>query len=386
MLENLYGLPQTEELPPEPTEIPKLSISVAEATDSYGRFIAEPLERGLATTLGNALRRTLLSSLPGTAVTWVRIENALHEYSTLPHVKEETGELLMNIKEVRLRSLANRPGRLRLEVEGEGEVRAGDIMTSSDFEIVNPELHLATLDSNEARLSVELNVEQGVGYVPASHDAGLPIGVLPVDAIYSPIRKANYRIEAIRVGQITGLERLVIEVWTDLTITPLDAIRAAASQLMERFFLFSNLEKDMPEGDGLIIGGQHDAARFNTTVETLGLSARTLNCLKRAGINRVGEVLAMPKRDLLRIRNFGQKSLDELYERLGEEGFLDEEDDSENPENPESPASPENSGDDTPQTDTAGSEEATPEAVSEAVAEGLTEPKAEAEPEAEAKE
>ncbi|MCH7739697.1 MAG: hypothetical protein IIC93_06070, partial [Chloroflexi bacterium] len=142
----------------------------------------------------------------------------------------------------------------------------------------------------------------------------------------------------------------------------------------------------MPEGDGLIIGGQHDAARFNTTVETLGLSARTLNCLKRAGINRVGEVLAMPKRDLLRIRNFGQKSLDELYERLGEEGFLDEEDDSENPENPESPASPENSGDDTPQTDTAGSEEATPEAVSEAVAEGLTEPKAEAEPEAEAKE
>ena len=351
MLENLYGLPQTEELPPEPAEIPNLSISVAEATDSYGRFVAEPLERGLATTLGNALRRTLLSSLPGTAVTWVRIDNALHEYSTLPHVKEETGELLMNIKEVRLRSLANRPGRLRLEVEGEGEVRAGDIMTSSDFEIVNPELHLATLDSNEARLSVELNVEQGVGYVPASHDAGLPIGVLPVDAIYSPIRKANYRIEATRVGQMTELERLVIEVWTDVTITPLDAIRAAASQLMERFFLFSNLEKEMPEGD-FPPTGPHDAARFNTTVETLGLSARTLNCLKRAGINRVGEVLAMPKRDLLRIRNFGQKSLDELYEKLAEEGFLDEEGDSENPEN---------SGDDAPATDAAESEEATPE-------------------------
>ncbi len=373
MLENLYGLPQTEELPPEPAEIPKLSITVAEATDSYGRFIAEPLERGLATTLGNALRRTLLSSLPGTAVTWVRIDNALHEYSTLPHVKEETGELLMNIKEVRLRSLANRPGRLRLEVEGEGEVRAGDIMTSSDFEIVNPELHLATLDSNEARLSVELNVEQGVGYVPASHDAGLPIGVLPVDAIYSPIRKANYRIEATRVGQMTELERLIIEVWTDMTITPLDGIRAAASQLMERFFLFSNLEKDMPDSDFVAVG-PHDAARFNTTVETLGLSARTLNCLKRAGINRVGEVLAMPKRDLLRIRNFGQKSLDELYERLGEEGFLDEEDDSENPENPENPVSPENSDDDAPSTDTAESEEATPDAATVA------------EPEAEAKE
>ncbi len=353
MLENLYGLPQTEELPPEPTEIPKLSISVAEATDSYGRFVAEPLERGLATTLGNALRRTLLSSLPGTAVTWVRIDNALHEYSTLPHVKEETGELLMNIKEVRLRSLADRPGRLRLEVEGEGEVRAGDIMTSSDFEIVNPELHLATLDSNEARLSVELNVEQGVGYVPASHDIGLPIGVLPVDAIYSPVRKANYRIEATRVGQMTEFERLVMEVWTDMTITPLDAIRVAASQLMERFYLFSNLEKDVPEGE-FPAPGPHDAARYNTTVETLGLSARTLNCLKRAGINRVGEVLAMPKRDLLRIRNFGQKSLDELYERLAEEGFLDEDGDSEK------------SDDDASPPDTAEPEEAAPELEAEA--------------------
>lgn len=325
-LENLYGAPTMEELPPEVPVIPKLSISVVEATESYGRFVAEPLERGLGTTLGNALRRSLLSSLGGTAVTWVRIDGALHEYSTLPHVKEEVGELLMNVKQVRLRSLADRPGRLRLEVEGEGEVRAGDIMTSSDFEIVNPELHLATLDSNEARLSMELNVEQGIGYEPATHDAGLPIGVLPVDAIYSPIRKANYRVESIRIGQMTKLERLVLEVWTDQTISPLDAIRSAAAGLMERFYLFSNLEKG--GGDDELQKIDIEPGPYNTPVEQLGLSARTLNCLKRAGINRVGEVLQMPKRDLLKIRNFGQKSLDELYNKLAEEGFLEDEESS----------------------------------------------------------
>jgi len=325
-LENLYGAPTMEELPPEVPVIPQLSISVVEATESYGRLVAEPLERGLGTTLGNALRRSLLSSLGGTAVTWVRIDNALHEYSTLPHVKEEVGELLMNVKQVRLRSLADRPGRLRLEVEGEGEVRAGDIMTSSDFEIVNPELHLATLDSNEARLSIELNVEQGVGYEPATHDAGLPIGVLPVDAIYSPIRKANYRVESIRIGQMTKLERLVLEVWTDQTISPLDAIRSAAAGLMGRFYLFSKLEKG--GGDDELQKIDIEPGPYNTPVEQLGLSARTLNCLKRAGINRVGEVLQMPKRDLLKIRNFGQKSLDELSNKLAEEGFLEDEDSS----------------------------------------------------------
>lgn len=321
MLENLYGLPTAEELPPETSEIPKLSIRVAETTDTYGRFVAEPLERGWGITLGNALRRTLLSSLEGTAVTWVRIESALHEYSTIPHVKEEVGELLMNIKQVRLRSLSNRPGRLRLEVEGEGEVRAGDIMTSSDFEIVNPELHLATLDSAEARLSVELNVEQGTGYVAASNEAGLPIGVLPVDAIYSPTRKSNYKVEPTRVGQRANLERLTLEVWTDRTLTPIEAVRAAANLLMENFFLFANLEKE-PHGDEAAAAAGLTAGPYNMPVEQLGLSARTLNCLKRAGINRVGEVLAMPKPDLLKIRNFGQKSLDELYDQLAAAGIL----------------------------------------------------------------
>ena len=320
MLDNLYGLPTTEDLQPAAPEVPQLALSIIEMDDTYGMFSAEPLERGWATTLGNALRRVLLSSLPGTAVTWVKIDGVLHEYSTIPHVKEEVPELLMNIKGMRLRSLADRPGRLRLEVDGEGEVKAGDVMASSDFEIVNPELHLLSLDSAESRVSIEMNVEQGTGYIPAAHETGLPIGVLPVDAVYTPVRKAGFKVESTRVGQKTDLERLVIEVWTDATLTPMEAVRNAASQLNDRFILFANLEVGRSDEDPLSADPAVSSQAL-TPVESLDLSARTLNCLKRAGVHRVGEVLKMPKRDLLRIRNFGQKSLDELYERLEEKGF-----------------------------------------------------------------
>lgn len=321
MLERMYGVTPAEELPPATTEIPKLSIKVQEATDTYGRFVAEPLSRGWAVTIGNPLRRTLLGSLPGTAITWVKIEGVQHEYSTVAHMREEVTEFLLNVKGVRLRSLANRPGRLRLEVDGEGEVRAGDVMATADFEIVNPEHHLATLDSPAARLSVEFNVEQGTGYVPAQHDEGLPIGVLPVDAAYTPVRKANFRVENTRIGQRTDLECLVIEVWTDRTITPLEAVQAAANQLMEKFYLFSSLDKEPTEATSPAAGLGISPEAYNTLVETLSLSARTLNCLKRAGINRVGEILSMPKADLLKIRNFGQKSLEELYAKLDEKGY-----------------------------------------------------------------
>ncbi|MDA1257545.1 MAG: DNA-directed RNA polymerase subunit alpha [Chloroflexi bacterium] len=321
MLDNLIGLPTMEELQPTVPEIPQLAISIVEMDGNYGMFSAEPLERGWATTLGNALRRVLLSSLPGTAVSWVKIDGVLHEYSTIPHVKEEVTELLMNIKSMRLRSLAARPGRLRLEVDGEGEVKAGDVMASSDFEIVNPELHLMSLDSPEARVSIEMNVEQGTGYVPAAHETGLPIGVLPVDAVFTPVRKSGFKVEATRVGQKTDLERLIIEIWTDGTLTPMQAVRDAAAQLMERFYLFANLESEPSDpGNGPGTLGL-PAEVYNTPVDTLDLSARTLNCLKRAGVHRVGEVLEMPRRDLMKIRNFGQKSLDELYERLEEKGF-----------------------------------------------------------------
>jgi DNA-directed RNA polymerase subunit alpha len=240
-------------------------------------------------------------------------------------MREEVVEFLLNVKGIRLRSLADRPGRLRLEVDGEGEVRAGDIMATADFEIVNPEHHLATLDSADARLSVEFNVEQGVGYEPASQDEGLPIGVLPVDAVFTPVRKANFSVETTRVGQRSDLERLVVEVWTDRTIMPLEAMQSAGNLLMERFFLFTRLDKEPEEEASPAAGLGISPDVYNTLVETLALSARTLNCLKRAGINRVGEVLSMPKSELLKIRNFGQKSLDELFGKLAERNLLPEE-------------------------------------------------------------
>jgi len=322
VLERMYGVTPAEELPAQTVEVPKLAIKVQEVTDAYGRFVAEPLPRGWAVTVGNPLRRILLGSLPGTAITWVKIDGAQHEYTTVPHMREEVTEFLLNVKGVRLRSLASRPGRLRLEVDGEGEVRAGDVMATADFEIVNPEHHLASLDSASARLSVELNVEQGTGYVPASHDEGMPIGVLPVDAVFTPVRKVNFKVENTRIGQRTDLEKLVIEVWTDRSISPLEALQAAAAQLMEKFYLFSSLDKEPTEPSSPYKDLNISPEVYNTLVETLNLSARTLNCLKRAGINRVGEVLSMPKAELLKIRNFGQKSLEELYSRLAEKGYM----------------------------------------------------------------
>ena len=322
MLERMYGVAPAEELPAATTEIPKFSIKVQETTDSYGRFVAEPLPRGWGVTIANPLRRVLLSSLQGTAITWVKIDGIQHEYTTLPHMREEITEFLLNVKGMRLRALANRPGRLRLEMDGEGEVRAGDVMATADFEVVNPEHHLASLDSPRARLSVEFNVEQGTGYVPATHDEGLPIGVLPVDAIYTPVRKVNFRVENTRIGQRNDLERLVIEVWTDRTISPLEAVQTAANQLMERFYQFSSLGKEPSEATSPAAGLGISPEIYNTLVETLNLSARTMNCLKRAGVNRVGEVLSMPKSELLKIRNFGQKSLEELYGKLAEKGYM----------------------------------------------------------------
>tara|TARA_B100001123_G_scaffold221848_1_gene250012 strand:- start:476 stop:1273 length:798 start_codon:yes stop_codon:yes gene_type:complete len=241
-------------------------------------------------------------------------------------MREEVVEFLLNVKGIRIRSLSERPGRLRLEVDGEGEVRAGDIMATADFEIVNPEHHLATLDNADARLSVEFNVEQGVGYEPASQDEGLPIGVLPVDAIFTPVRKANFSVEPTRVGQRSDLERLIVEVWTDRTITPLEAIQSSGNSLMERFFLFTRLDKEPEEEASPAAGLGISPDVYNTLVETLALSARTLNCLKRAGLNRVGEVISIPKAELLKIRNFGQKSLDELYDKLAERNMLPEDD------------------------------------------------------------
>lgn len=317
-----YAYEEKPESALEPVAIPLPAIKPVETDDVHGTFTAEPLEQGYGATLGNPLRRVLLSSLTGTAVTWVRIEGVQHEYSTLPHVAEDMVDLLLNIKGIHLRSMSDRPGKLRLEVEGEGRVCAGDIMTSSEFEIVNPELHIATLDGKGARLAIEMNVEQGKGYLPATQVSGLPIGVLPVDAIFTPVKKVNYTVERTRVGQRTDFERLVVEVWTNGAITPTEAIRRAAQELVEHFFRFSNLSVS-PTEDGekpswvLAI----PASQYNLPVESLGLSPRTLNCLKRASIHKVGEILEKSRTELLHIRNFGERSLEELKDKLAEKGI-----------------------------------------------------------------
>ena len=300
-------------------------LQVIEVTDDYGRFVAEPLESGYGTTLGNALRRVLLSSLPGAAVTWAQIEGVQHEFSVIPHIKEDTLEFLLNIKEMRLRALTDHPGKLFLEASGVGQVTAGDIQQSSDFEVVNPELHLATLDSAEARLSVVLNVEQGKGYVQAGPREGLPIGVLPIDAIFTPIRRVNYQVETARVGQDINYDRLILDVWTDGTIQPVEAVRQSAQILIDQLTRFSRMGLEaIAIGPGKSGATVPSGGKYDMPIEDLGLSVRAYNALKRHAVAKVGELLAMNDSELLTIRNFGDKSLTELKDRLAELGFLDE--------------------------------------------------------------
>ncbi len=318
MLETFAIYPGTSTEEPEPI---KPGINVVEATDRHARVALEPLAPGLAHTIGNPLRRYLLSSIKGSAITWVKIEDMLHQYTAIPGIKEEVMELLLNIKRIRIRSQTGRTGKMRLEVRGEGRVCAGDIATSSEFEIVNPELHLATLD--DAELTIEFNVESGVGYRPAEPSeggAGLQVGQLPVDAIFNPVRKVNYSLERTRVGQQYDYERLVLELWTDGTIDPIQAMRQAADALVEDLFLFKNLSSSADTaGSRQPLGLSPEV--YQTPIERLELSPRTLNCLKRAHITRVGEVLEKSDDELLKIRNFGERSLSELREKLADKGI-----------------------------------------------------------------
>ena len=320
MLDTFVLAPGPAASAPEPI---KPEVHVLESEGTYGKVAVEPLDRGFGLTLGNPMRRILLSSTNGSAITWVKIDEVVHEYTAIPGVKEEVMELLLNIKRIRIRAQSGRSGKMRLDVSGGGRVCAGDISTSSDFEIVNPELHLATLDSDAARLSIEFNVEQGVGYVQAVQGDmidDLPVGVLPLDAIFSPVRKVNYNVERTRVGQVTDYERLVLEVWTDGTITPVEAVRRAAETLVNHFFLFSTLDRASESGvdrSPLIVSPEI----YQMPIERLELSPRTLNCLKRAHITKVGQVLETSDDELLKIRNFGEKSLTELREKLTERGI-----------------------------------------------------------------
>jgi DNA-directed RNA polymerase subunit alpha len=303
--------------------LPKIENVANEPT--YGRYHVEPLEPGFGVTVGNAIRRVLLSSLPGAAVTSIKIDNVFHEFSAIAGVKEDTTELVLNVKQIRLRSFADRPVSLRIEASGSGEVTAADIIAPPDVEIVNPELHLATLDGEESRLVMEMTVERGKGYVPAESRDGLAIGVIPVDAIYTPTRRVNYSVEPVRVGTVTDYERLVLEVWTDGTMTPDEAVANSAQILIRHFELLTDLvvkptaRFEKPAASQVSI----PAKLYDVPIEDLDLTVRAYNCLKRAGITKVGQVLEMSEDDLLGVRNFGRKSLDELKDRLSERGFLE---------------------------------------------------------------
>ena len=307
----------------EEVPIPNPDVSEIEADEQYGKFEISPLQKGFGITLGNPIRRVLYSSLPGVAITSVKIDDVYHEYSTIEDVKEEVPEILLNIKGIRIlnESDTDRPGKMRLEVSGEGEVCAGDIMPTSDFQIVNPELHLATLNSSKAKLSLEMNVDHGTGYKPASAMNESDIGLLPVDAIFTPIRKVNYSVEPTRIGQNTNLEKLIVEVWTDGSISPKDAIADASKILSEQFYFISTTTQIVDTEDESLAPNLVPHATANIKVEDLELSSRTLNCLKRADINTVGGIMQTNKKALMQIRNFGEKSYRELVGILLELGL-----------------------------------------------------------------
>lgn len=299
-------------------------IECSEASGNYGRFVAEPLDMGFGITIGNALRRVLLSSLTGAAITRVKVEGVEHEFTTVPHMKEDVTEFMLNVKAIRLRSLSQHPGRMALEVEGEGEVTGADIKPSADFEVVNPELHLATLDSADAKLYVEFNVDLGRGYQPAGHSDGLPAGEILVDAIFTPVRQVNYRVEPTRIGKESSYERLVLEVWTDGTLAAEEAVSQSADILIQQLSLFKDLVKVVQKS------AERQAIRLNITeeqynmpVEQLSLSVRTLNCLKRGNISLVGQLLEKTDEELMGLRSFGRKSLMEVKAKLQELGLIE---------------------------------------------------------------
>ncbi|MBI2836261.1 MAG: DNA-directed RNA polymerase subunit alpha [Chloroflexi bacterium] len=299
--------------------VPK--IGCVESRDNFARFVAEPLEKGIGMTLGNAIRRILLGQLQGAAVTRVKIEGIQHEFTTIPNVKEDVVEFLLNVKAIRMKPVSGRDGKLTIEVEGEKDVTAGDIQPSADFEIVNPDLHLATLDSADARLYVELEVELSKGYREADSSGGISPGVIPVDSIFSPVRKVNFTVEPVRIGQVSSNERLVLEVWTDGTISPTDAVAESAQILLEQISPFVSYNH-MTQVREEVATPTIPAELASMTVEQLNLSVRTLNCLRRGGINTVGEIVSRGEKELLSLRNFGNKSKQELDDRLKELGLV----------------------------------------------------------------
>ena len=294
-------------------------VECIETTDTYGRFVAEPLERGFGATMGNSLRRILLSSLPGAAVTWVLVEGVQHEFSTIPHIKEDTIDFLLNIKTVRIRPLSQRSGKLFLEIKGEKKVSAGDIQTTADFEIANPDLYLATLDSPKAKLSVELNVELGRGYLSASSSDSLPIGAIPIDAVFTPVHRVNFTVDRSNIKEGSNQEKLSFEVWTDGTITPLEAVSQSAAILVEQFSSFRELAQTLKE-EGAELSWQRliPPEQFHLPIDRLNLSTHTYNSLRRGGVTTLGQILEKGLDGLAMLAGFGAKSKEEVETVLTE--------------------------------------------------------------------
>jgi len=305
--------------------LPKIEIEAI--SERYGRFVVGPLESGYGVTIGNSLRRVLLSSLAGAAITSVRVDGVHHEFSPIAGVKEDTMTLLLNLKQVRMRLHGDEPVRLRLEVEGEGVVTAGDIECPSEVEIVNPELPLLTLDANDSRVEMEMTAERGRGYSPSEERGELGIGQLPVDAVFSPIRRIAYVVDRVRIGEITDFDQLKLDIWTDGTIQPEEALSSAAQMLAKHFSLVANVGGALiDEGEEAVEEGI-PARIYEMPIEDLDLTVRAFNCLKRAGITTVGMILEKLEKgddEILAIRNFGRKSLDELKEALSEKNLLPE--------------------------------------------------------------
>ncbi|MGB4503821.1 MAG: DNA-directed RNA polymerase subunit alpha [Syntrophaceticus sp.] len=304
-------------------EKPRIDYVEKNEEGTYGKFVVEPLERGYGTTLGNSLRRVLLSSLIGAAVTSVRIEGVLHEFSTIPGVREDTTDIILNIKSLALKMYGDGPQTIRLEAEGEGVIKAKDIITGADIEILNPDLYIATLES-DGRLFMEMTVEHGRGYVPAERNKKEEqvIGDIPVDSIFSPIHKVNYTIEDTRVGQQTDYDRLILEVWGNGSIPPDEAVSEAAQIIAKYLQLFVNLT-EIPEDDDPEPEEEEDEEGKNLEmpIEELELSVRSYNCLKRAGINTVEDLTQRTVAEMMKVRNLGKKSLEEVENKLDELGL-----------------------------------------------------------------
>ena len=305
-------------------EKPRIEFSDSMEETAHGVFVVEPLERGFGTTLGNSLRRVLLSSLPGYAITSVKIDGILHEFSTIPNVKEDVTEIVLNLKGVILKIHGDGPKIMYIEANGSGEITAGDIKTDSEVEILNPDHHIATLD-NGAHVSMELTADKGRGYVSSDRNKQLlapEIGVIAIDSIYSPVLKVNYTVDNTRVGQITDYDKLSIEVWTDGTISAKEAVSFAAKILTEHLNLFVDLSDEVSNTEIMVV--KDDSAKekvLEMTIEELDLSVRSFNCLKRAGINTVEDLTNKTEDDMMKVRNLGRKSLDEVVNKLASLGF-----------------------------------------------------------------